>query len=154
MICAKRSVLSAMASLCGLVLSSGCLSDNPGSSSLAYVDIETHGPTAVRTATIRVFEDDGYTRVDSAKDMVFEREATHRDQVLFGQFGDDRLVMRVVVSIEPRRMGGCLVRADAYALHDGKADALPRMARRGYQQQLNRVKAGLVTSGAPVEGKR
>lgn len=140
----------ALASLFALALASGCVSDHPGSSSMAYVDIETSGLPAVKQEVIRVFEADGYTLSESPEGLVFEREATQRDSVLFAHYGDDSLVMRVVVVIEPRRLGGSLVRCDAYAIRDGRAEALPRMARRPYQAQLNRVKASLVTSGEPA----
>jgi hypothetical protein len=132
----------------------GCVSDHPGSGSLAYVDVEAQGDDAVRAGTIRVFEDDGYTLKESGEELVFEREATRRDKVFFKQYGDDWLVMRVVVSIEPRRAGGCLVRADAFAIHDGREEAVPWIARRPYQKQLDRVKANLVTSGGGGEGVR
>lgn len=152
MIKLKTRFVSAATGLLGLLLVAGCLSDNPGSSSLAYIDVESSSMAAVRKAVINVFENDGYMFSESEGNLVFEREGTQRDQVLFKQYGDDHLVMRVVVSIEPRRLGGSLVRADAYSIRDGKEDAVPRMARRPYQKQLNRVKASLVTSGG-VDGK-
>lgn len=143
----KSRIAIASLILAGQLFLAGCLSDHPGSSSLAYVDIESGSAASVREGIIRVFEDDGYTLMDSPGELVFERNGTQRDKVLFGHYGDDRLVMRVVVSIEPRRQGGHLVRADAYVLRDGEKDVVPKMARRPYQNQLNRVKANLVASG-------
>lgn len=143
-----RGVGTATAGLVGLLLLAGCLSDNPGSSSLAYIDIESHGAEVVRAETVRVFADDNYQLVgESAARLVFEREATQRDRVLFGRYGDEQVVMRVVVSIAPRRQGGCLVRADGYAVRDGSEEPIPRVARRPYQDQLNRVRASLVSAG-------
>lgn len=131
--------------IASLLLLSGCLSDNPGSGSLAYVDIESYGSDAVRAETIRVFQDDHYALAsETAGAMVFEREATQRDRVLWGQYGDAHLAMEVVVSIEPRRQGGVLLRADAFVLRDGSRDKVPRMARRPYQDLLKQVKASLV----------
>jgi hypothetical protein len=130
-----------------LLFLTGCLSTNPGSASLAYVDIESHGADEVRAETIRVFEDDNYQLVEeSAGRLTFDREATQRDQVMYGHYGE-QLSMRVVVSIEPRRQGGCLVRADAYALSGGSETKVIRMARRPYKDLLNRVKASLVKAG-------
>jgi hypothetical protein len=142
--------IAATGCLAALLMVAGCVSDHPGSRSMAYVDIESSGLPAVRQEVIRVFEDDGYTLSETPEALLFEREATQRDSVLFAHYGDDRLVMRVVVVIEPRRLGGSLVRCDAYAIRDGRVEGLPRMARRPYQNMLNRVKASLVTSGAPA----
>lgn len=141
-------VVSAMAGLCGLMLFAGCLSDNPGSSSLAYVNVDAQAIEPVEAETVRVFKDDGYALVDkSSGEFVFEREATQRDRVFFGYYGDTTLVMRVVVTIQPANRGGFLVRADAFAMHDGSDSPVSRLARRPYQDLLNRVKANMVTSG-------
>ena len=143
-----RRVVTQAAGILGLLLSTGCLSDNPGSSSLAYIDIESHGADAVRAETVRVFADDNYRLVgDAAGRLIFEREATQRDRVLFGRYGDEQVIMRVTVSIAPRRQGGCLLRSDAYAVRDGSEEPISRVARRPYQDQLNRVKASLVSAG-------
>lgn len=140
-----RSVATAKAAGFGcLLFLAGCLSDNLGSSSLVSVDIASHGVEVIRKGTIRVFADDGYQLVDeSAGQLTFEREATQRDRVLYGRYGE-ALAMRVVVLIEPRRQGGGLVRADAYVLRGSFEDRVPRVGRRPYQDLLNRVKANLV----------
>jgi hypothetical protein len=138
--------------LCGLALMSGCMSNNPGSSSLAFIDIESHDVGVVEAETIRVFEDDGYTvNSKTLGEVIFEREATRRERAMFGYYGDNSITMRVVVAIEPRRQGGSLVRADAYSIHAGLKEKVARMARRPYQAMLNRVKANLVAAeGAAV----
>ena len=115
---------------------------------MAYVDIVSHGADAIRAETIRVFKDDNYRlTAEPPGALVFEREATQRDRVLFGRYEEPQLTMGVIVTIEPRRQGGCLVRADAYAIREGGEEKLPRMVRGAYQDLLNRVKASLVTSG-------
>jgi hypothetical protein len=141
--------VAAAASVVSLLLLTGCLSTHPGSSSLAYIDIESFGVDAVRVETIRVFEDDNYrlTAEPSSGQLVFEREATQRDRVLFGRYGEPQFSMGVIVTIEPRRQGGCLVRADAYVIREGSEEKLPRMMRGSYQDLLNRVKASLVKAG-------
>lgn len=142
-----RWVAIAMAGVAMLVGSAGCLSTHPGSRSIAYVDITSHGIDAVHPEVIRVFADESYRLTDSSDGrLVFEREATQRDQVMFGTYGE-HLSMRVVVLLESRRQGGTLVRADAYALHDRHATQVMRIARRPYQDLLNRVKASLVKAG-------
>jgi len=144
---ARRRMVATAIGVVGLLLMSGCMSTHPGSSSLAYVDIEGHGAAAVRAETIRVFTDDNYQLTgESDGTLAFEREGTQRDHVLFGHYGDKSLNMRVVVSIAPRRQGGCLVRADADVLRDGDVDRVPRIARRPYQDLLNRVQTSLVTA--------
>ncbi len=136
------------------LLLGGCLSNKPGSSSIAYVNITSHAAAAIRAETVRVFAADNYglTR-ESAGELVFERKATQRDQIMYGRY-DEPLVMRVVVSIEPQRQGGCVLRADAYALHDRDETKVLRIARRPYQDLLNRVKTNLVTAlGAEVTAR-
>jgi hypothetical protein len=129
-----------------LLLLAGCLSDNPGSSSIAYVNISSHAAAAIRAETVRVFADDNYgLTLESGGQLVFERKATQRDQIMYGRY-DESLVMRVVVSIESQRQGSCVLRADAYALHDRDETKVLRIARRPYQDLLNRVKANLLAA--------
>jgi hypothetical protein len=142
----KSKLLKLMAGAACLLLLSGCLSTNPGSSSMAYVDIKSGTPARIQEEVVRVFEDDNYQLVRE-KDglMVFERESTQRDRVMYGFYDTADLVMRVVVSVEPRRQGGCLVRADVYTVRDGQhEEKLLRMGRRPYQNLLNQVRASLV----------
>jgi len=134
--------------LLGALFMAGCLSDNPGSRSIAYVDILSQDAKAIRAATERVFADDGYKLVRQTEtELVFEREATQRDQVMYGTYGEP-LSMGVVVVLEPRRQGGILMRADAYALHPNSQIKVLRMARRPYQDLLDRVKASFAMSGS------
>lgn len=143
-----RAVAAKAASVVSLLFLAGCLSTHPGSSSLAYVDIESHDAAVVQKETIRVFADDNYQLVgEKGGVMTFEREATQRDQVMYGSYGT-HLAMRVVVAIEPRSQGGCLVRADAYVLRGRSEERVLRMARRPYQDLLNRVKASLVNASS------
>jgi hypothetical protein len=143
-----RPIVATTAGIVSLLFLAGCLSTSPGSSSLAYVDLDTDDAGAIRTETIRVFADEDYLPAsESAGGVVFEREATQRDRVLFGHFGDERLTMRVVVSYEPRRKSGYLVRSDAFVVRDGDEEKVPWVARRPYQNLLNQVKASLVKAG-------
>jgi hypothetical protein len=131
-----------------LLLMTGCLSTDAGSSSLAYVNIASGNAEAIRAETVRVFADDGYQLISGPSEpQTFEREGTQRDRVLYGNYLDKQLVMRVVVSLDPRRQGGFVLRADAYDVHDGHAEKVPWVGQRPYKDLLNRVKASLVKSG-------
>jgi hypothetical protein len=137
-----------IAGLIGLVVMTGCLSDNPGSRSIAYVDILTHSESEIRAEAVRIFADDDYKLVrQTGKEMEFERDGTQRDQVMFGSYGD-HLVMRIVVIIEPRRQGGYLVRADAYAVNSGDITKVMRVAKRPYQNLLDQ---GTLPSGGGLK---
>jgi hypothetical protein len=143
-----RLLLSVAAGAAGFLFLPGCLSTHPGSSSMAYVDVDATDADAIRAQAVRVFEDEGYAvAAESAGGLVFEREGTQRDQVMYGRYGA-RLTMRVVVLLESRPKGGYLVRADAYVVHDGSAEKLLRMARRPYQKLLCRVKASVAEAGS------
>jgi hypothetical protein len=138
-----RTFAAAAVAVMGLLLWSGCLSTHPGSSSMAYVDILTGDAGLIRAQAVRVFEADGYRLTDeSAGRMVFEREATRRDQVLYGSYGR-QLVMRVVVLTGLRSEGRHLVQADAFVVSGGHEDKLLHMSGRPYQKLLEQVKAGV-----------
>jgi hypothetical protein len=145
--CRVRFISIRGVALLGALFMSGCLSDNPGSRSIAYVDILSQDAKSVKAAAERVFADDGYKLVKQTEgELVFQREATQRDQVMYGTYGES-LSMGVVVFLEPRRQGGILVRADAYALHPNSKIKVLRIARRPYQDLLDRVKASFAISG-------
>jgi hypothetical protein len=146
-----HAVAARGAGVVSLLLLAGCLSTQPGSSSLAHVVIESHGAAAVRAETVRVFTDDSYQLAgETSGVLTFEREATQREQVMYGRYGED-LSMRVVVSIESRRQGGCLLRADAFVVRGRSEDRVLRIARRPYQDLLNRVKASPVKADSEVQ---
>jgi hypothetical protein len=142
------------AGVASFLLLAGCVSNKPGSSSIAYVNITSHAAAAIRAETVRVFADDNYGLIrESGGQLVFERKGTQRDQVMYGRY-EEPLVMRVVVFIEPQRQGGCVLRADAYALNDRDETKVLRIARRPYQDLLNRVKTNLVKAlGAEVTAR-
>jgi hypothetical protein len=127
------------------VLLSGCLSDRPGSSSLASVEIVSHTEDVVRAEAVRVFADENYQLVsEPGGPMVFEREATRNDRLKYGSLGDQAFIMRVTVTLEHRRQGGVLVRADAFVVKEGVADKVIWVGRRPYQALLDALKASLV----------
>lgn len=129
-----------------LAMAAGCLSTHPGSSSLAYVVIEGATLERVQAAAIAVFTADHY-KVESSGEgrMVFVREASGRDQVRYGRYGES-LQMRVDVSMERHDAGSVLVRADAYAVYPESAlgaQKLLKIAKIPYQRSLDRVKASV-----------
>ncbi|MCE9615055.1 MAG: hypothetical protein K8T26_12325 [Lentisphaerae bacterium] len=132
---------------CGLALAGGCISDQPGSASIAHVVLESATQAQARAAIVRVFTDEGYHVTDEAvSGLTFEREGTQRDRVMYARY-QEALIMRVVVQLEPHRMGGTLVRADAFAIHDGSDEQkVLWIGRRPYQAILDSVRASLVTS--------
>ncbi len=149
---AIRQWAASAAGLAGVLLLAGCVSNDLGSSSLAWVEIPSHDVETVRTETTRVFAEDSYQLVDEADGrMMFEREATQRDRVMYGRTGED-LAMRVVVSVEPGRLGGFLVRADAYVLRGRHSEPVLRIARRPYQNLLNQVRDSLVNAEPAAAG--
>ncbi len=149
------SSLGVLAVLVGaLALSAGCLSTNPGSASLAYVEILGVPIEQVHAAALRVFRSESYqVESSSENECVFVREGTQRDRVQYGRYGQS-LQMRVVVTLEDEGRNGVFVRADAYAVSGGSdvgATKLLRMARRPYVQLLERVKQAALAPGLEVE---
>ena len=132
------------------MFSGGCASTHPGSSSLAYVVVEGAELEDIRAETRRVFDDEFYeVERDQPNEIIFEREGTQRDKVLWGGYVERDLRMRVVVTFEPFAKGGVLVCADAYVVREGvisETEKIMRIGRRPYQDLLNRMKASLVTS--------
>ena len=125
----------------------GCLSSHPGSSSLAYVVIPAASVEATLAETARIFTEALYRTEHSGPDeMVFIRDATQRDKVMFGAYDTGPLQMRVKVSIEPYPRGGHLLRADAFVVRDGREEKLLKLAKRPYQAMLDNVRASLVAS--------
>jgi hypothetical protein len=128
-----------------LLVTAGCLSTHPGSSSLAYVVVDGHSMSEVQKKVIQVFTSEHYRPQFSSKTrLVFVREGTQQDQVRYGRYGE-KLRMRVNITLEPYDPGGVLLRADAYALHGdsdlaGDSQKLLKIGRRPYQRLLNRVR--------------
>ena len=132
-----------------VLLSTGCISSHPGSSSLAYVVIENATPEAIRETTIRVFGEEFYkVDLETSDGIVFERDATRSDQARWGRYGEEGIRMRVNVTFEPFTKGGTLVRADAYVFRqrNRRTEKIIPAGRRPYQSLLNTVRSNTVTS--------
>ena len=128
-----------------MLLLAGCQSMmHPGSSSLAYVEIANTPLEGIRQTAVRIFAAEHYELLSSnVREMVFVREGTRYDRLQYGRY-EERLQMKVVVTLEPFGENRTLVRADAYAVRGGSDFGelkLLRIARRPYQKLLDEVKA-------------
>ena len=123
-----------------VLLSAGCLSNHGGSSSLAYREIKNADPEVVHQSTIRVFRENYYqlSADDGAGRMVFEREATQRDRTRWARYGEQGMVMRVEVKMEPL-VDNVLLRADAYIMRPRGAEKITHSGRRPYRSLLKKV---------------
>ena len=131
-----------------LSLAGGCLSNKPGSASMASTVIDNATMPEIRDATALVFERDFYHIIEDEPDrMVFEREGTQTERVLYAGYGE-ALTMRVVVQFESYREDSFLLRADAYTMRGefGQPEKLLRMASGSYQALLDRVRVSLIKS--------
>lgn len=134
-----------LTSIGAMLLLAGCQSMmHPGSSSLAYVEIANTSLESIRLTAVRIFAAEHYELLSSnVREMVFVREGTRYDRLQYGRY-EERLQMKVVVTLEPFRENRTLVRADAYAVRGGSDFGelkLLRIARRPYQKLLDEVKA-------------
>ena len=134
-----------LTSIGAMLLLAGCQSMmHPGSSSLAYVEIANTPLEGIRQTAVRIFAAEHYELLSSnVREMVFVREGTRYDRLQYGRY-EERLQMKVVVTLEPFGENRTLVRADAYAVRGGSDFGelkLLRIARRPYQKLLDEVKA-------------
>jgi len=124
-----------------MFLSAGCLSNHGGSSSLAYKEVKNTDMEVVHAATIRVFRENYYKLEadDGAGTLVFVREATQRDRLRWARYGEEGILMRVDVKIEPL-VDNVLLRADAYIVRSRGAEQITHAGRRPYRSLLAKVK--------------
>ena len=100
----------------------GCKSmDKPAGASFASVVIINQTPDKIRQATIAVFESNGYqTAPPSDGSLVFEREATRREQIDYAGFAGahegEKVDMRVAVQIVPKDVSAYWLQCKAYAI--------------------------------------
>lgn len=143
----KKTALLAI-SISALLLS-GCLSSQIGSSSLAHVVIEDIPMEPIRETTKRVLIDDYYRlEFETANMMVFERDATQRDKILWGHFGGQDIRMRIEFTFETLHRNRILVRADAFVFRGRHAPhKIMHPGRRPYQKLLDQIRANVITSG-------
>lgn len=97
--------------------------DKPASASFASAIIANQTPEKIRQATTAVFLDNGYQSIpqsDSA--LVFEREATRREQIDYAGFAGtqqgDVVVIRVRVQIRAKDSSSYWLECKAYAVRN------------------------------------
>ncbi len=147
-------VLAGLAIL-GILFVSGCSTGKPASASFASVVIPNQSLTQIHDTTVLVFEEAGYRSMRAPDgSMVFEREGSRGDQIVYGGIGGAAygggVTVRVKAEIvdlvgqEARRL-----QCTAYIVNnagDGIFEDTQRLAniRRGpYQKLLDEVAAKL-----------
>jgi hypothetical protein len=140
---------------------SGCSSmDKPASASFASVIIVNQTPDKIRQAVIAVFQDNGYQMIPQSGDaLVFQREATRREQIDYAGFAGaqagEQVAIRVRVNIRPKNPSAYWVECKAYAVcNPGQGvfentTALFDFQSKPYQKLIDQV-AQKVTLSTPT----
>lgn len=124
-----------------------------GSDSLASVIITNRTMLEVAKATSEVFQEAGFMTVPLPQNndnvLVFEKEGSAGDLVLYGDWSGKRLWYRAKVRFSPMGPDTRLVTCDLYRVrnhgeeHFEEAQRLEHSKRGTYQDLLNKVKARL-----------
>jgi hypothetical protein len=151
----KRRVYAGVAGwllMVAAVLAAGCSSLNkPASASFASVIISNQSVEKIKAATVTVFTQNGYQLMSLPdSELVFQREATRREQIDYAGFvgahQGEPVVIRVRLSIEPSGVGAYLLGCKAYAVcNPGQpvfetSTALFNFQSGSYQRLLDNVK--------------
>jgi hypothetical protein len=99
----------------------GCKSLNkPASASFASVRIQGHTAEQIRAASVVVFQQDGYTAVGGQRsEMVFEKEGSRWDQIVYGSWVNEASVwLRVRVSMVPLSADTLRLQCQAYKVRN------------------------------------
>jgi hypothetical protein len=130
---------------------SGCSSmEKPESASFASVVIANQAPEKIRQTTIAVFQDSGYQIVpQSDSSLVFEREATRREQLDYAGFAGtqqgDKVVIRVRVQIRTKDPNSYWLECKAFAVRNPgqpvfeQTTPLFNFQSKSYQKLLDQV---------------
>jgi len=133
----------------------GCSSlDKPASASFASVVIVNQTPEVIRKAVFAVFQDNGYHLIPQTDDsLAFQREAKRGEQLSYAGFvgahEGERVVIRVLVTIQPKNPTAYWVGAKAYAVCNPDQPvfenntALFNFQSKPYQDLLNQVEIDL-----------
>jgi len=150
----RAGLVGVLTSLCALVFS-GCSTGKPASASFASVVITNQSLSTIQDTTMLVFGEAGYkaNRVPDGT-MVFEREGSNGDQILYGGLGGAAYGGTVTIRVRAEIVD--LAGTEAHRLQcqayfvrgagDGVFEDKSRMAnfRRGpYQKLLDEVAAKL-----------
>jgi len=144
--------------LAAVMFAGGCSSmDKPASASFASVVIVNQTPVSIRQAVIAVFQDNGYQIIpQSDETLVFQREATRREQIDYAGFAGaqagEQVAIRVRVNVLPKNPGAYWVAAKAYAVcNPGQGvfentTALFDFQSKPYQKLMDQVAQKVVLS--------
>lgn len=161
-----RAPLFLLLLACAVTLCSACrTAKGPGADSLASIQVTADEPLAVARAVSKAFQDAGFTPEpqppDRSRDMrmVFEKEGTTGDTVLFGDWTFKRVWYRAKVRISsmPREAGPrtYLVTCDVFRVysrgdkHFEEEHRLKSAKRSYYQEILDSAKAQVPPASAP-----
>lgn len=129
--------------------------NKPESASFASVIIVNQTPEKIRQAAIAVFQDNGYQIIpQSDSSLVFEREATRREQIDYAGFAGtqqgDTVVIRVRVQIRVKNPGAYWLECKAYAVRNPgqpvfeQTTPLFNFQSKPYQKLMDQVAAKTV----------
>jgi hypothetical protein len=116
-----RMVLAGLLATATATVCTGCKSTGkPASASFASVEIAGHTPAQIRAATVVVFQQEGYTSANERRgEMIFEKEGSHWDRIVHGNWVDDTSVWtRVKASVVPASNGLYRLQCQAYRVRN------------------------------------
>ena len=143
------------------IFSSGCSSmDKPASASFASVVIANQNIGDIKQAVLTVFQQNGYRYTGIQGDyLVFEREATRREQIDYAGFAGtqqgEQVDIRVKVTITPQGPAAYRLSCKAYAVcNPGQGvfeNSTPLFGFQSgtYQDLLNNVKNTMKATESP-----
>jgi len=144
--------------LAAVLFAGSCSSmDKPASASFASVVIVNQTPEQIRQAVFTVFQDNGYQTIpQSDATLVFQREATRREQIDYAGFAGaqagEKVAIRVRVNVWPKNLGAYWVGCKAYAVcNPGQGvfentTALFDFQSKPYQKLMDQVAQRVVMS--------
>ncbi len=139
--------------LAGLV-ASGC-SSTSSKSPFASVELRNVTPMQVRDATIEVFRKDGFLTKEAGKNrLIFEKQATKWNNLVYGDWSTTPLWVRVEVTLVAVSVGTWRLECQAYRVLDRGVSTEESKEIRNktpYEKLLKEVAANLV--GQPVAPK-
>ncbi|MBP9900170.1 MAG: hypothetical protein V9H26_13495 [Verrucomicrobiota bacterium] len=147
----RRGLLSGGIAILGAAFFAGCATSKPASASFASVVIPSQSVEKIQSTTLLVFQEAGFkSRSEPGGAMVFEKEGSRGDQIVYGDLGGAAYGGAVTVRVRAEIVD--LIGQDAHRLQctayivnhagDGVFEDKQRLAnfRRGpYQKLLDEV---------------
>jgi hypothetical protein len=131
--------------------------DKPAGASFASVVVINKTPEQIRQATISVFQDNGYQMIpQSDGSLVFQREATRREQIDYAGFAGaqqgEKVDIRVRARVTVKDPSAYWLECKAYAVNNPgqgvfeQTTALFNFQSKPYQKLLNQVASRLAAA--------